>query len=196
MEAETLLYRLVEREISVEEADEILKQRGDEILSKVKTKRGKRLRWYECFFCGSKAWGLRRVVLCKNCGVSLSNYLKMYLESYDVNVNEVKQELLLYRIPLVELVIRSKDNLFAAKVVAYQYFKSRDYRRARYIISDMNSLSRRKLYSAVKAVFGKSVCLNDCMINLFIEKAEEHDFDADKIHEGVQMLKKIGEKHC
>jgi hypothetical protein len=43
MEAEILLYKLIEREISVEEADEILKQRGDEILSKVKTKRGKRL---------------------------------------------------------------------------------------------------------------------------------------------------------
>jgi hypothetical protein len=133
------------------------------------------------------------VVFCRNCGVSPSSYLRMYLEGYGVNIDDVREELLLHRVQLTELAIRV-DNMFTAKVVAYHYFKDRDYRKARIIISDMNSLSRRKLYSAVKTVFGKSVCLNDCMINLFIEKAEEHDFDADSIHEGVQMLKEIGEK--
>jgi hypothetical protein len=190
---EELIDALLEKRISVDEAEEILKANKDLLLNRIYKRTYRR----KCFFCGATSCGTRRIVLCENCGISLSSFFEIHLTNLGIDADEVRQMLLPYRKQLVEFMIKYGQCAgvsFAAKVVAYNYYKLRDYKKAREIISNLGKHARKALRRAVEAVFGKNLCLNDCMINLFIEKAEELGISADAIDEGVRILKRVGER--
>ena len=147
-----------------------------------------------CFFCGSVAIpSTKRVVICSSCGISISNRLQQYLDKYlnGLDSDSVRKDLAQQREKLVE-VAEKTDLAFLARVIAYHYLKARNYKKAREVLSELKlSKSRQNLRKAAEYIFGKSICLNECMINLFIEKAEDHGVDAETIDEGVRILKKL-----
>jgi len=85
---------------------------------------------------------------------------------------------------------------YIAKILVYKYF----YDNAMYcdaikLLREFKSVTTRKNFKMnVYMLFGKQMCLNDCFINLFIEKAEEQNLEDYLIVQGVELLKKIGEK--
>jgi hypothetical protein len=185
IDCKDLIKALLRKEISVDEADKLLKA------GKVSFQEAKYY-YTRCFFCCNRAFGSKTIVLCSNCGVSPSNYFEEYLLRYGVNAEMIRHEFADRRKELVELIIKHRQQL-VAKAIAYNYHKTRDYRKAMELIPRMRE-SRRKFRNVVDLLFGKNVCMNDCIINLFIEKAEDCDIDAEKILEGINILRRLGKK--
>jgi len=86
---------------------------------------------------------------------------------------------------------------YVANLLAYKYFyDNKNYREAiKLLRTEFKSVTARKNFrTIVYSLFGRQMCLNDCFINLFIEKAEEHNLEDYLIVLGIELLKKIGEK--
>jgi len=183
-----IIFEVVAGNLPAEVADELLKQDGV-------MKRMHLYRKDQCYFCESPAWTILKVTVCKTCGLSLSKKsIEESLIDYNLDLEDLKNELLPYRLRLVELLINSNYN-YVSKVIAYHYYKLRNYRRAREILYSMGAETRQKFRRVVMNVFGKNFCLNDCIINMFIEKCEENNIDSDIVDEGVAILRRIGERY-
>ena len=150
-----------------------------------------------CLFCGGTAATLRKVTLCRFCGESLSREkLEEELGKYGLRIEDVIDGLREHKDKLIDLLSRRGVTYsYLAGVIAYSHYRMRDYRKAREILHEhLTPEARQKFRRVVDSIFGRNLCLNDCVINMFIEKCEELDIPPDKVDEGVSILRRVGER--
>jgi len=157
---------------------------------------------YKCVFCGnaiSIADRRMNVILCDNCGLSISaQHLSSALSKYNLTLDDVGDEIKTAGKKLVKILLENRVGIgYIAKILAYKHYYERDLKKAFEILKEyQRARSRRKFRTTVYNMFGKKVCMDDCYINLFIEKAVEHGLREDEIVLGIEILREIEKKHA
>jgi hypothetical protein len=186
-----LVSMIVSKKVSVDEAEDIwMNKREDFVKSVAEISRKRRTYGHKCFFC-EKSYPLfsseRRIIVCDDCGVSLTHVFEECLMLHDIAPDDIREELRPFRKKLVEATLKYNMSI-VAEAATYNYYRFKNYRKARALFKSD------KVRMAFYEIFGKNLCLSDCMINLFIERAVDHNVSDEAIEEGVRILRKIGEK--
>jgi len=150
-----------------------------------------------CVFCGSLVGDTRsRFIYCSKCGESIPKELiEYYLLRYGLKFEDVKEEF--FQANKIIDVAKTYTVADVSKAIAYMYYYRRGkFKKALEIMREGGQRARRTFRKVLKMLFNVTVCLDDCMINLFIEKAEEYGFSEDMILKGVEILKKVSEKRA
>jgi hypothetical protein len=136
-------------------------------------------------------------VKCNNCGiVPRKKYLIAELAQVGASEDAVALLQFCNKEALEEILTRKRYGTpFLAKLIAYEYFLLQ----GRYADAEdlVKTMGERKLMNMFKkyhaTLFEKRVCLNDCMINLFIERASEI-LSEDVLNRCVEILRDISKK--
>jgi len=150
-----------------------------------------------CVFCGSSVGDTKsRFIYCSKCGESIPKELiEHYLLRYGLKFEDVKEEFSLAN-KIID-VAKTYTVADVSKAIAYMhYYRNGKFRKAIEIMREDGPKSRKTFRKILKMMFNVTVCLDDCMINMFIEKAEEHGFSEDMILKGVEILRKVSEKRA
>jgi ribosomal protein L22 len=134
---------------------------------------------------------------CSNCGIVPR---KKYLIAELVQAGADKDAAALLQFcnkeVLEEILTRKRYGTpFLAKLIAYEYFllqgRYRDAEDLARTIGERKLVNMFKKYHA--KLFGKRVCLNDCMINMFVERSSEI-LSEDVLNRCVEILRDISKK--
>jgi transcription initiation factor TFIIIB Brf1 subunit/transcription initiation factor TFIIB len=138
----------------------------------------------------------RGIVYCSKCGESIPKELiENYLLRYGLKFEDVKEEF--SQANKIIDVARTYTVADVSKALAYMhYYRQGKFRKAIEIMREGGLKSRKTFRKVLKMMFGVTVCLDDCMINMFIEKAEECGFSEDMILKGINILRKVSEKRA
>lgn len=151
-----------------------------------------------CVFCGSSVGDTKsRFIYCSKCGESIPKELiEYYLLRYGLRFENVKEEFSQASNKIID-VAKTYTVADVSRAIAYMhYYRRGKFKKALEIMREGGPKSRRTFRKILKMMFNVTACLDDCMINMFIEKAEEYGFSEDMILKGVEILRKVSEKRA